>query len=87
VKQTTINEAAPDDLASSTNGKAAPTILLDLGTKRRKNIKRLRKGRGNLMARLNETIEDFKRDETISASSQIVIVVVKQRRKSRGLFG
>ncbi len=87
MKDTTINEVTVKDSAKSTNGKAAPTILLDFGTKSKKKVKRLRKGRGPLMARLNESIEDFKRDETISPNSQVVVVIVKQRKKRRGLFG
>ncbi|MFN0141328.1 MAG: hypothetical protein ACKVQW_14725 [Pyrinomonadaceae bacterium] len=66
---------------------AVPAIVLDFGTKSRKKVKRLRKGRGSLMARLNESIEDLKSDETISPSSQVVVVLVKQRNKRRGLFG
>ena len=66
---------------------AAQTIVLDFGSKSRRRIKRLRKGQGRLMARVNDTIADLVRNQTIGPSSAVVVVVVKQRRKSRGLFG
>ncbi|MCB0001625.1 MAG: hypothetical protein KDI07_04925 [Anaerolineae bacterium] len=59
-------------------------LLLDLGTKSKKNVRRLRKGRGKLLNRINSTIEDLKADGEIDENSQVVVVVVKQRDRKRG---
>jgi hypothetical protein len=61
-------------------------IVLDLGKKSRKKIKRLRQGRGALMDRVQETIGQLREENELSDSSDIVVVIVKENRKSRGLF-
>ena len=62
------------------------TILLDLGPKSRKQVKRLRRGRGRLMVRVQDTIAQLREAGELGESSEVVIVVVKQQRKSRGWF-
>jgi hypothetical protein len=61
-------------------------IILDFGNKRRKNIKRLRKGKGPLMTDIRDAVQEVEQNGTIPAGSPVVIVVVKQRRQ-RGLLG
>lgn len=61
-------------------------IILDLGSKSRKQIRRLRKGRGKLMDRVNNVVEELKTNGNISATAQPIIVVVKQR-KDDGILG
>lgn len=61
-------------------------IVLDLGKKSRKQIRRLRKGRGNLMDRVTDVIADLKAEGTIDAAAQPVIIVVRQRAK-KSIFG
>ncbi len=71
--------------ATNGNGNGAHTveqeslILLDLGSKSRKNVRRLRKGRGKLMRRVTETVEDLQAEGEIAEDAQIVVVVVKQK--------
>lgn len=62
------------------------TIVLDLGKKSRKSVKKLRKGRGKLMARVHATIDQLRADDELSESSDLVVVIVKQKSRSRGLF-
>jgi hypothetical protein len=71
-------------MAESANGSEKPMVLLDLGKKRRKQIKRLRKGRGRLMQQVDETVAQLKEEEAIDPNSQVVVVVVKEKKKSRG---
>lgn len=63
-----------------------PMVVLDLGSRRSREIRRLRRGRGRLMRRVSDTIEQLKQNDEIDASSQIVVVVVKQKRRSRSWF-
>jgi len=54
-------------------------IVLDLGSKSRKQIRRLRKGEGKLMDRITQLVDDLKSNGTISGSAQPIIIVVKER--------
>jgi hypothetical protein len=64
-----------------------PIVLLDVGSKKKKLIKRLRRGEGKLMRDVSQTIAELKTENEIEPAAQVVVVVVKQKRKSRGLFG
>ena len=72
-----VNDATQDNDAP---------VVLDLGKKSRKLIRRLRKGRGKLMERVTGVIEDLKADGSINAAAQPVIIVIRQRAK-RSVFG
>jgi hypothetical protein len=76
----------PEPVTERPDTTARPLIVLDLGTKRRKQIKRLRKGEGGLMQSINDTLTELKADAAIDPQSQIVVVVVKQKSKSKGLW-
>jgi hypothetical protein len=66
---------------------AKSPIIVDLGKKRRKAVKKLRRGTGKLMDEVNVTLQELKNAGTISASSQPVIVVVRERQRSaRNIF-
>ncbi len=62
-------------------------VVLDLGKKRRKQIRQLRRGEGRLMDEINGCIEELRTAGTIGAASQPVVIVVQQkRRKTKSLF-
>ena len=61
-------------------------IVLDLGKRSRKQVRRLRKGKGRLMDRIESVIQDLKAEGTVSGSARPIIVVVRQRAK-RTVFG
>lgn len=60
-------------------------ILIDLGKKKRKAVKKLRKGRGRLMDDIGEVVAGLKSEGTIADTAQVVVVVVREKRRSRGL--
>ena len=70
-------------MTESANGSEKGMVLVDLGKKRRKHIKRLRKGRGRLMRQVDDTVAQLKEEEAIDPNSQVVVVVVKEKPKSR----
>jgi hypothetical protein len=75
---------APEDQPEAT---AQPEpIVLDLGKKTRKAIRRLRKGKGKLMAQVLDTHADLRASGICDASAQPIIVVVRQKAKRRGLW-
>ncbi len=69
-----------------TKSHAKAPVIVDLGKKRRKLVKELRKGSGKLMDEVNATLEELKNAGTIAATVQPVIVVVRERRTPRNLF-
>ena len=61
--------------------------VVDLGRRSKKQIKRLRKGGGRLLDRVEQTVGQLKADQEIDPKSEVVVVVVKQKDKGRkGLF-
>ena len=70
-----------EDPTKTQNQGKAP-IIVDLGKKRRKLVKKLRKGSGRLMDQVNDTLQELKNAGTIAATAQPVIVVVRERRGS-----
>ncbi len=57
-------------------------IIVDLGRKKRKAVKRLRRGSGKLMDEVNVTLQELRNAGTIGANVQPVIIVVSERRRS-----
>ncbi|MCI0459572.1 MAG: hypothetical protein L0Z62_21700 [Gemmataceae bacterium] len=60
-------------------GKNKDTIVVDLGRKGRRQIKRLRQGKGKLMDKVNECLNELKASGTISGPVQPVVIVVKEK--------
>jgi hypothetical protein len=59
-------------------------IILDLGKKKRKAVKRLLDGKGKLLNETIDSIEELQRVGTIPQSAQPVIIVVRE--KPRKMF-
>jgi hypothetical protein len=67
---------------ADTVSEGAP-IIVDIGKKRKKQIKQLREGRGKLMDEINGLLEELREAGSISGSAQPVVVVVQEKRKAR----
>lgn len=69
---------------------ATPTIqnplIVDLGKKRRKDVKRLRNGKGKLFDKVTSTLQELKSAGTISGTAEPVVVIVREKPK-RGRSG
>jgi hypothetical protein len=67
--------------------KPAP-IIIDLGKKKRRLVKKLRKGRGKLVDRVEDVVQDLRKAGSLADPNQPVVVVVreKKRRSRFGLF-
>jgi hypothetical protein len=66
----------------STNRETRDTIVVDLGRKSRKAIKRLRKGKGSLMDQVNHVLNELRAASAITGEVQPVVVVVTEREGS-----
>lgn len=63
-------------------------VVVDLGKQKKKQVKKLRKGQGGLMRDVQDVIAELRAAGTIEASSQPVVIVVreKRRRTMSGMF-
>lgn len=65
--------------ASAANAPASEgMVIIDLGEHSRKRVKRLRRGYGRLMEKVEDTVADLEEQGVIEPSAQKVIVVVRQ---------
>ncbi len=70
---------------------SAPPLITDLGKKKRKRIKQLKKGKGKLMSEINKSIEYVRSELRDSVDDNavvipVVLIVEKKRRKFKGLL-
>lgn len=63
------------------SAKPAP-VLVDLGKKSSKLVKRLRKGKGKLMDSVAATVQELQAAGQIGANAQPVIIVVTEKSES-----
>ena len=58
-------------------------IIIDLGKKKRKLVRRLRKGRGELMDDVEDCVQELLTAGAIKEGAQPVIMVVREKAASR----
>jgi hypothetical protein len=59
-------------------------MVVDIGKKqRKKRINQLRKGRGRLFDRITDSVADMQSNGAIQKDAQIVVFVVRRKKKSR----
>jgi len=74
--------AGPNDPVSKPDVKQADMIVVDLGTKTSKQVKRLRKGQGRLMDKVKQCLEELRASGKISGTVQPVIFIVEEEAMS-----
>jgi hypothetical protein len=84
VESTKVTEQSTGKVTEQPTGNAP--IVVDIGKKRRKQIKQLREGRGKLMDEVNDLLDELRTAGSISAGAQPVVVVVQQKRKAPSLM-
>ena len=84
--QTQASPAASASTSTKAEPPSASTLVLDLGSRRRKQVKRLRKGGGPLMGRVHDAVDQLRVDHQLAEGSDLVIVIVKQKSQRRSLF-
>ncbi len=67
-------------------------IIIDLGKKKRRTLKSLRRGRGRLMDEVEQTVQEVRaglspEDAVGKELVPIVIIYKKKRKRSKGGFG
>ncbi len=54
-------------------------VIIDLGRKKRKSVKKLRRGEGKLMDEVEDVIQGLQADGHIAADAQPVVVIVREK--------
>ena len=62
-----------------TDKKPAP-VVVDLGKRGKRAVKRLRNGEGKLFTEVTDLVDQLCRDGSVRTDAQLVVVVVRQRR-------
>ena len=60
------------------------TCVIDLGKHSRQRVRRLRRGEGRLMEKVEDAVEALQENGVLAAGAQTVVVVVRQ--EAAGLF-
>jgi hypothetical protein len=61
-------------------------LVIDLGKKSRKSVRRLRKGKGGKLAQqVTEAVDQLTAEKVVPANAQVVVVVVRERDQRRGM--
>ena len=61
-------------------------VILDLGKKKKGDIKKLCNGEGPLVEEVNHCVEELKTSGVISAGAQPVVIIVRQKPSNKGMF-
>lgn len=60
-------------------------IILDMGKKKSKQVRKLRKGKpGRLMNRVEEAVEHLRENGALGNDAQPVVIIVKEKKRRRG---
>lgn len=78
-------ESKKADSASPSSAADGP-IVVDLGRRGRKAIKKLRKGDGKLMDEAEACVQELKDSGAVPASAVPIIIIVREKRKTPKLF-
>ena len=63
-------------------------IVVDVRKKyRRKHVRRLRKGRGKLMDKVEELVDNLREENALGDNVRPVVIVVREKKKNRNIFG
>ena len=82
----------PESTSTSTTTLEKPAeavsemCVVDLGEHSRKAVKRLRRGEGRLMDKVEDAILSLREEGILGASSQAVVVVVREESRVESLF-
>lgn len=68
-------------------GTESAPIVIDLGKKKKKLVRQLRKGRGKLIDRVNDVVDELRSAGSLASENQPVIVVVREKKRRRAGFG
>ena len=67
-------------------GKTAAPIIIDLGKRKKKDIKRLQEGTGKLIGEITDCIDELVTSGACAKDAQPIVLIVREKPKSNGLL-
>lgn len=61
-------------------------VIIDMGEHSRRRVKKLRRGEGRLMDKVEDTLADLEEQGVIEAATQRVVIVVREEPSMGGFF-
>lgn len=66
---------------------AGAPLVVDLGRKKAKELKKLRKGEGPLMDEVLQRLDQLRADGQLQPGATPVVMIVKQKARNRSMLG
>jgi hypothetical protein len=73
-------------IANKGDSAAQGPLIVDLGKRKRSEIKKLCKGEGDLVGEVSDCIEELKASGAVSSTAQPVVVIIREKRKPRSIL-
>ena len=74
------------DNAAAKESEQTPLFIVDLGEQSKKSLKKLKKGRGKLLTRIEDVLAQVAKDENVPKGATPVFLVKKEATGLAGLF-
>lgn len=75
-----------DNTSASAEADESNMVIVDLGKQNRSRIKKLKKGRGKLMGKIESIVSDLNEEDVIPADASVVVVIVKEKPSMGSIF-
>ena len=72
--------------APTTGGESPLPLIVDLGKHPRKDVKRLREGRGKLLAEVAACLDELKGAGELPPGAQPVVIIVREKRRKSAVW-
>ena len=80
------NERVESAQAAKSNGSSTGVVIVDLGKQKRKDIKALKEGEGDLMNEVRDTLAELRSNGTISSNAEPVVLIVREKLRKPKLW-
>lgn len=81
-----MNAATAEAKKPAEEAESGIVCVLDLGEHRRKRVKKLRKGEGRLMEKVEDAVASLQEQGVLKPDAQTVVVVVREEWSLRGML-
>jgi len=77
----------PQKTTNLTEDNSQNIVVVDIGKRSAKQVRKLRKGQGKLLDRVRGLVSEMQSEGTIDAKANTLVVVVERRPEATGFFG
>jgi hypothetical protein len=79
-------DVAPAPPASTRPAESSLPLIVDLGKHSRKDVKKLRDGRGKLLGEVAACVDELKNAGKLPANAQPIVIIVREKRRKAALW-